>query len=374
MEHLSPPVLAEALQSVWAELDGHPELCPPAAWLEVAERLQRKMLVSLGIAIQAPDDRWYQRRVSLTEIKALCMACGLDPKTTPVNVFAAGIASLFNQKLNTFGLLDIFEPTPVPTEAPQPAKLSDHDKANIERIVAADSIAGEFTNYSAQLLRLINKADNEQRSLLALIYPDHVAAYDEWQFTKPLPPDEQAEVDRQFKREVEAMTGHVDIVATEPKPPLAGVQIIWEHSDYLHNRYTLEELRSGYYPEAAGVYEPDAEAIKNLKAGACALVALVPLQIFADGEVELIQAPTDYTRERCSFCEREGYLSPAQFHLSKNHAAYVICPLCVPRLVGSPAKRRPDDQQADQKTDSGGEKMNQADFTPAGGASLATGE
>jgi len=53
--------------------------------------------------------------------------------------------------------------------------ISEHDKAHIEEI-----LRGHGTWFSADLLRLIAKADQKNQLLLAQVYPEHVEAYLEW--------------------------------------------------------------------------------------------------------------------------------------------------------------------------------------------------
>lgn len=56
------------------------------------------------------------------------------------------------------------------------AKLSPHDEAHM-----ADILAGRHGNwFSAELMRLIAKADRENRERLRLAFPDHVEAYERW--------------------------------------------------------------------------------------------------------------------------------------------------------------------------------------------------
>ena len=54
--------------------------------------------------------------------------------------------------------------------------LSEYDRANVGAIIAGD---GDW--FSAQLLRLIRKADFENRAKLRLGFPDHVAAIERWE-------------------------------------------------------------------------------------------------------------------------------------------------------------------------------------------------
>lgn len=55
------------------------------------------------------------------------------------------------------------------------ATLSPHDRENIDRIMGG---YGDW--FSAQLIRLIAKADFENRARLRLAFPDHVEAYEKW--------------------------------------------------------------------------------------------------------------------------------------------------------------------------------------------------
>ena len=56
------------------------------------------------------------------------------------------------------------------------ARLSDFDKQNLDRI-----LGGYGDWFSAKLMRLIMKADKENRERLRLAFPDHVEAYEEYQ-------------------------------------------------------------------------------------------------------------------------------------------------------------------------------------------------
>jgi len=56
-----------------------------------------------------------------------------------------------------------------------PAQLSEFDRKNMERI-----LAGEFDWFSAKLMRLIRKADRENKERLRIAFPDHVQAYDDY--------------------------------------------------------------------------------------------------------------------------------------------------------------------------------------------------
>jgi len=55
------------------------------------------------------------------------------------------------------------------------AKISDHDKAHMQEI-----LAGYGDWFSAELLRLIAKADYENTERLRKAFPDHVEAYQLW--------------------------------------------------------------------------------------------------------------------------------------------------------------------------------------------------
>jgi hypothetical protein len=56
------------------------------------------------------------------------------------------------------------------------AKWSDYDDAHI-----ADILSGHGDWFSAQLMRLIMKADRSNRDLIAQVFPDHVEAYERYQ-------------------------------------------------------------------------------------------------------------------------------------------------------------------------------------------------
>jgi hypothetical protein len=55
------------------------------------------------------------------------------------------------------------------------ARLSDFDRKNMSRI-----LAGYGDWFSAKLMRLIVKADAENRERLRLAFPDHVEAYERY--------------------------------------------------------------------------------------------------------------------------------------------------------------------------------------------------
>jgi pyridoxal/pyridoxine/pyridoxamine kinase len=55
------------------------------------------------------------------------------------------------------------------------ARVSGHDREKID-----DIMAGYGDWFSAQLLRLIAKADHENMARLRLAFPDHVEAYETW--------------------------------------------------------------------------------------------------------------------------------------------------------------------------------------------------
>jgi hypothetical protein len=54
--------------------------------------------------------------------------------------------------------------------------ISDYDRANIGNIIAG---GGDW--FTAQLLRLIAKADKQNREKLRLSFPDEVAAFEAWE-------------------------------------------------------------------------------------------------------------------------------------------------------------------------------------------------
>lgn len=53
--------------------------------------------------------------------------------------------------------------------------ISEHDKEHMEQI-----LAGYGDWFSAMLLRLILKADKDNREKLRQVFPEAVAAYEEW--------------------------------------------------------------------------------------------------------------------------------------------------------------------------------------------------
>jgi len=55
------------------------------------------------------------------------------------------------------------------------AKLSNFDRENMEEL-----LAGHGDWFSAKLMRLIMKADRENKERLRLAFPDHVQAYDDY--------------------------------------------------------------------------------------------------------------------------------------------------------------------------------------------------
>lgn len=55
------------------------------------------------------------------------------------------------------------------------ARVSDHDRENIDRIMGG---YGDW--FSARLIRLVAKADYQNRELLRQVFPDHVEAYEVW--------------------------------------------------------------------------------------------------------------------------------------------------------------------------------------------------
>ena len=55
------------------------------------------------------------------------------------------------------------------------AQISEHDRDQIENI-----LGGYGDWFSAQLLRLIAKADVDNKELIRQVFPDHVEAYEAW--------------------------------------------------------------------------------------------------------------------------------------------------------------------------------------------------
>jgi hypothetical protein len=58
--------------------------------------------------------------------------------------------------------------------------FSDYDRTHVREIVE-----GEGTWFTAQLLRLIAKADDEHCARIALGFPEEVAAFEAWQRGTP---------------------------------------------------------------------------------------------------------------------------------------------------------------------------------------------
>lgn len=56
--------------------------------------------------------------------------------------------------------------------------LSDFDRTHIHEILV--NKGNQYDWFSAQLIRLIAKADAPNRALLSLVYPEHVDAYFAW--------------------------------------------------------------------------------------------------------------------------------------------------------------------------------------------------
>jgi len=56
-----------------------------------------------------------------------------------------------------------------------PAKLSNFDRENMDRL-----LAGYGDWFSAKLMRLIMKADRENKERLRIAFPDHVQAYEDY--------------------------------------------------------------------------------------------------------------------------------------------------------------------------------------------------
>lgn len=55
--------------------------------------------------------------------------------------------------------------------------LSDYDRAHIQNILRYPD---EYTWFSAQLIRLIAKADKNNRERIRSAFPEHVEAFEEW--------------------------------------------------------------------------------------------------------------------------------------------------------------------------------------------------
>lgn len=56
------------------------------------------------------------------------------------------------------------------------AHLSDFDRQHMLEILSGE--VGSW--FSADLMRLIAKADGDNKELLRQVFPDHVEAYEEW--------------------------------------------------------------------------------------------------------------------------------------------------------------------------------------------------
>jgi hypothetical protein len=55
------------------------------------------------------------------------------------------------------------------------ARISEYDRAHV-----GDILRGNGDWFSAHLLRLLAKADRDNREALRLVFPEHVAAYEAW--------------------------------------------------------------------------------------------------------------------------------------------------------------------------------------------------
>lgn len=57
--------------------------------------------------------------------------------------------------------------------------ISEHDRTHVQEI-----LVGSGTWFNAQLLRLINKADEDNIELLRKVFPDVVEAYEDWYYSR----------------------------------------------------------------------------------------------------------------------------------------------------------------------------------------------
>ena len=57
--------------------------------------------------------------------------------------------------------------------------LTEYDRLHIPAIIKQP---GSYDWFSAQLIRLIAKADAANRATLRIVYPEHVRAYEDWYY------------------------------------------------------------------------------------------------------------------------------------------------------------------------------------------------
>lgn len=302
--NLTPPIFAKLLQDTWRELGGNPGLAPPAAWLEVGTAVLNKVICGLLDGDIRPA-AWSQWRCSLMDLKALSLVVGLDPKTATLQSFLDLMhRDLFDLSAASDAANGLLADAIV--AAGDPAPLSEHDSARI-----GDIVAGDGTNYSAHLLRLINKADEHQRRLLASIYPDHVAAFRKWQST-PL----------------------VELRASEPKPLLFAVSLQYDLGallDYLRGLpwEDAKRILFGNAWGASSVRDPLLHEAAAIRVGERQLFALLPT------DIEPHPGKENWVNMNCDFCHRFGLASMRQLNDKAKTNGFCVCPPCIARLVGA---------------------------------------
>jgi hypothetical protein len=148
------------------------------------DQLTRDDFALIGIALN-------QRIVHFKESMRVCRLAGgeVRPADALVHDYAA-VEKLFTEQieqtqklLEKLGALDVWPGVPAAGgDEAKPVKLSDFDRDNVANIVCDRRPWSEYTNYGAHVLRMVKKADAEQREVLRRVYPDHVAAVEAWEW------------------------------------------------------------------------------------------------------------------------------------------------------------------------------------------------